>query len=381
MEPDETSRLWTDWPADYRGPMDLNLTARAASLSTCVCLVLAAPTSALAQEEEPSPEYVVDFAEEDPEAAERGWEWTLSMTGNLSLSDNRSVVDQTDGTTITFGYKLDSAFDYRRGSHELRSTFSWAEGLTKTPNVDGVIKARDELAKEAVYLYHLVEIFGPFARVYLSAPTFRGADVRPELTTYVITGADGTQDTVLQQRLALTDPLRPLTLKQSVGVFLQPLDEEEVSLEHRLGLGARETLADDQLAITDDEATPDVVEVTELESVYQLGVELVTTLWGKLYEERLAYKLAGEIMIPFASNNDDDRSALELTNIEGLAELKVRLAEVASLDYQLKIKREPQLLDEVQIQNNLLLSLGVEILERSANRQAVIDANEAEGEE
>ena len=48
-----------------------------------------------------------------------------------------------------------------------------------------------------------------------------------------------------------------------------------------------------------------------------------------------------------------------LTNVEFRANLSVKLVEWASLDYQFKTLREPQLIDEFQIQNNLLFTFGL----------------------
>jgi hypothetical protein len=64
------------------------------------------------------------------------------------------------------------------------------------------------------------------------------------------------------------------------------------------------------------------------------------------------------------ANNDEppageERNALDLTNVEFRANLSVKLVEWASLDYQFKTLREPQLIDDFQIQNNLLFTFGL----------------------
>ena len=57
----------------------------------------------------------------------------------------------------------------------------------------------------------------------------------------------------------------------------------------------------------------------------------------------------------------DDRNAFELTNIEAGAGLSVRVVDWASLDYKLAILRQPQLIDQTQVTNTLLLTLGVAV--------------------
>jgi hypothetical protein len=223
------------------------------------------------------------------------------------------------------------------------------------------VKSRDSLNVESVYLYHVVPMFGPFGRIVLDTALFRGTDVRPGPTTYHIQRRDGTTDTRTGDRLALTGPLQPLTLKQSLGAFFRPVTRDEVNLELRAGGGGRETIARDELAIADDASTP-AIEAVELDNVYQLGVEVTAQVWGALYEKRVLYRASAEAMTPIAHSAlraGDDRSALELTNIAVVGTLSFKLVEWASLDYELRAVREPQLLDELQVQNNLLLTFGL----------------------
>ena len=64
------------------------------------------------------------------------------------------------------------------------------------------------------------------------------------------------------------------------------------------------------------------------------------------------------IMIPFINDLDteDDRSITELTNIEIGATISFKVFEWLAIDYVFRALRQPQLLDEWQIQNNLLLT-------------------------
>ena len=52
-------------------------------------------------------------------------------------------------------------------------------------------------------------------------------------------------------------------------------------------------------------------------------------------------------------------SAFELTNLAFRAALSVQLVDWASLDYELAVIREPQILDVFQVRNNLLLTSGL----------------------
>lgn len=224
------------------------------------------------------------------------------------------------------------------------------------------VKSRDLTALETIYLYHIVEWFGPFARFAFSTSTFAGSDLRAAPTTYSILRRSGAVDTLVAQRLRLTESLRPTRLKESVGVFFQPVARESITAEFRVGGGGRNTFAAEQLAIKEDTATP-AVDVVELTDVHQLGVEAVAELFGAALSKGLTYKLVAEVLLPLWFTPDlpagDDRGVIDLINVSIKGTLSVHVVEWASLDYELGIDREPLLLDAWQIRNNLLVTFGI----------------------
>ena len=296
----------------------------------------------------------------EPPKVPEGWNPRLSLGMTASFGDNRGVVGQADGATLAFGLKFESGLDYRRGGHEWRNTLNLGEGLTRTPTLPVFVKSVDLLSLESIYLYHVTPWFGPFVRATMLTSMFRGADVRAAPVTYQITRVNGIVDTEVGSRLALSDPFQPMTLKQSVGPFLRPVEREDINVEIRAGLGAQETLAKGQLAGVDDEATP-VIEIKELASVNQIGVEAAADIWGTVSDKRVTYRLGVDLMIPLAHTAlvaGDTRSSVDLMNVELGGQLSFKLVEWASLDYQVKAIREPQVLDAFQVRNSLLLTMG-----------------------
>jgi hypothetical protein len=309
------------------------------------------------------PAYVIDgeAAAVDDKAKKDGIDWRVQAGATLNFSDNRSVIGQSDGSVITFGYKFGADVDWRLEAHEWRNRFAAAAALTRTPTVSDFVKAQDGVEVESIYLYHFVDWFGAFARVAWAAPMLRGSAVAGADTTFVVASLDGSVDTVVADRLPLSDPLKPSKFKESLGLFAQPLARPPITIELRAGPGARQVLASDQRAVDDDDATPEV-EVTELDDVIQVGAEAVLEIWGSMAEKRVSYRVGAEVMTPLAHNSlpaGDDRGAFELTNVELRAELSFKLVDWASIDYQFKALREPQLIDVWQIQNQLLLTFGI----------------------
>ncbi len=297
---------------------------------------------------------------EGPKPVE-GWSPRVSVGLTASFGDNRSVVGQADGGTLGFGLKFDAGLDYRRGGHEWRNSLNLAEGLTRTPVIPVFVKSADLLALESIYLYHVTPWFGPFARATMLTSMFRGADIRPAPVTYTVARVSGELETVEASGLPLSDPFRPMTLKQSLGPFLRPVEKEAINIEIRAGVGAQETIAKGQLLVADDKDTP-VIEIKELANVNQIGVEAAADLWGAVSDKRVTYRVGVDVMIPLsytALKAGDDRSSLSLMNVELGGQLSFKLVEWASLDYQIKAVREPQVLDGFQVRNSLLLTMGL----------------------
>ncbi len=288
-----------------------------------------------------------------------GWRGTLTLGASGSTVANKRVVGQADGASVTLGASITGEAEYLTGPHEVRLSAGLEEYFTRTPVIDEFVKTADNLNVEAIYFYHIptVDWLGPFGRLAVDTPLFKGFDVRADESTYAISRVDGTVDTRVSDRLLLTESFQPATLRQSVGMFARPVREEQLVVDIRVGAGAREIAADGALVVTDDDAT-DVIEVTEIENYSQVGLESVLELTGTFDESRLSYFFTFESLLPFYDSADDaDQSVTERADLEIAVGAGVRLVSWASLDYVFRADRLPAILDDWQLSNNLLLTL------------------------
>lgn len=315
--------------------------------STLVFALVYFTTGAVAAQDPLVPEKQIEEKKK-----KEGWDFLLTPGASVSLSDNRSVIGQPEGLTMTVGATLNAGAFFRTGPHEWRSTLGLTELFTHTPELEEFVKTTDLLKVESVYLYHLIDWLGPFAKLNIDTVLLEGFDVRSG--TVVWNMPDGTQRA--GQHLRLTDGFEPLTLKETAGFFAKPVEGDELTLESRLGFGGVHVFADG-LTINDDDATPEI-EVVTLDGYSQAGGVLDVAVWGNLYDKKMVYKVAAEVMMPFINDLEegDDRDVLDLTNVELTASLTFKVLEWLSIDYVFRALRQPQLLDEWQIQNNLLLT-------------------------
>ena len=306
-------------------------------------------------------EYVTEDEIAGP-SEEGAWTFTGAVNGSANVASNRSVVGQLEGTGITVGLSLAGGIDYQGGPHEFRNTLNTSQTFSRTPVIDDFVKSADLLNFESIYYYHVpgADWFGPFGRVRLDTAVFQGFDVRPADVVYQINTIDGDPFQLQSDRLRLTDALNPLTMKQTVGAFARPLRETWMNVDYRLGFGARETLADGQLVLADDAATAAVVEVNELQNFNQAGAETTLALTGSFEESRVTYLVSAEALFPLVDSvgSDAGRSVIESTNVEFATQLGFALTDWASLNYQLLALRVPALVEDWQITNSLLLTMG-----------------------
>ncbi len=306
-----------------------------------------------------------------------GWTPGVSLGATLNLNDSHSVIGVQDGTSFTAGYVFDGIIEFNKGKHEWRNTLLASAGTTRAPALPEFVKTNDVLAFESIYLFHVIEVFGPFARFGLNTTVFPSLDIRSAPTSYAIAELDGTTTNFTGRRLDLTDPFQPLILKQSIGAFWQPLHEPWMELEARGGIGAQEGIAADNLALADDSLTTDVVEVKALDDFYMVGAEAVVNANGFLDKaKRVSYVLGVGVLLPFVTSDlqaGDDRSLPELTSVEGLAGLNVKLFDWASFNYRFTVVRQPLLVDEWQINNTGLLTFAAAFGSKAPAPEPVCD--------
>ncbi len=290
---------------------------------------------------------------------EEGWHPSLNLGANISFGSSSNVIGQTDGDSKTYGANLDGALHYKRKQDEWQNTLKIKGATSKTPALPRYVKSNDELDFTSIYLHSLksYDWLGPYVRVNAKTSLFYGEDVRSETVTYEKqTRAGAVKETITGDSLRLTDGFKPLSTKESVGVFAKFIDKEDQKFIARLGFGSLQVDASGQYIVKDDEATPNI-EVIELQSYTQLGVEGGFE-FSNVIDKKTNYKLTFDFLTPIQPDLEagDNRDDLEMTNIELNFKLTSKVYEWMSFSYDYNLKSEPQLLP-YKIQETHLLSM------------------------
>lgn len=343
------------------------MTRLLATLTALCLLTLAAP--AFAQDKDMVPDASDGLrAKTDKD----GWDSTLTVGATINFIDNRNVVGQNEGSTWNLGGVVKGGTEYKRGSNEVRGALSIVENFSRTPIIPEFVNSADEAQIEVNYYYNIIPWAGLFARAEASSNLFENYFVSAVPQDFAVTELNGAvTNQGPQDRLLLKEgPFGLSVLKQSLGGFVRPLREDYLDIEVRLGAGFQEIFADRQVAISDNAATAGVIEAKRLQDSQQIGAEFGLVLKGTLAKDRVVYKSSLEVLTPFYNPvNPQDKSSLELTNVESLTQISFKLVEWASLDYQIKVVRQPIIIDEVQVQNSLLLTFGYTLIEAAKKKE------------
>ncbi|MFH1529916.1 MAG: DUF3078 domain-containing protein [Pseudomonadota bacterium] len=335
-----------------------------------VLVALAAPVAA--QPAPPPTEIIVAVPDAPAVARAVGWYPVLKAAATFSFNHNQDVVGTPDGVSWLLGAIINGGLDYvAKGGHFWLNTLKWELSFSKTPLLDEMVKSLDSFEFESTYLYQIPNMtwWGPYGNVKVKTALLPGYLLFQSPTSVATLGSDGALVGDISRprsRLNLTDSFAPTTLRESVGLWADPVRTPAYTLQTRLGVGAWEFFTRNGLNLADDAATPEF-EVKQMQDMVQLGGEVRIVMKG-LYKALINYQAKAEFMVPFYSSfiptNKDgsDMAGLELMNTEFEFLLGFKLASWASLDYTMKAYRLPPLSPDWQIQNGLLLTLTANIV-------------------
>ena len=317
-----------------------------------------------------------------------GWNPALKANGNFYLGQTSNVPGATDGLSFAFGYQINGAVNYLSSNknHEWVNTLFWELGFTRTPVIDAFTKSLDKIDFATTYLYHFpkLHIMGLFGTARVTTAMLKSYEMKAGSTDVIRLGVgeemqvDGNgnpldengqiidanhprvENYAGEKKIHLTDAFSPLLLRQGLGAFLIPIDKPEFKLDMRLGLSSWETFVQGGYTVDDNADTPDFLELRKMQDSIQIGAEF-SLMAGGVFKERLLYGFNALFMQPFYDNADTKLKGIDLMNMEFELTAGVALWEFLSVNYSFKAYRQPLIVEGWQIQNSLMISLGINL--------------------
>lgn len=310
---------------------------------------------------------------------EDGWDVALSVGANGGSTFVNNVVGASaDGWTHQLGIVVSGGADWTHGQHAIQNALNIQHTRTKTPQLDFFVKSADLMTLNSTYLYSLknVDWLGPFGRFKLTTSLFPGYEVYSDPVVISETSLDTVpgDDPIVpdpndglsageiapQQKIPLTGSFEPLVMRQSGGLFANPLDGDALKLKTKLGAGVQETITQGGYVNADDDAT-DVVEYTQLSNSVQAGGELSLDLSGTL-KKNLTWSATAGFFLPLVTTGDAPVFMEGLDSDLGL-NIGIKLAKWASLEYALSARKVPTVSPDWQVQTGIMLTASFNVIE------------------
>jgi hypothetical protein len=288
-----------------------------------------------------------------------GWDRYLRLGLSGNITDNNKVVGKTQGQSTTIGTQIEGAIDFKEREQEWLNSLNLLLSYSRSPQLSRYTKADDTLEFESLYKYYLADFSGVFTRLNLDTSMAPGYDDRIEDTNYIIQKQGGGIQTLTSDHLSLTQGLRPLKIRESLGVFTNLFDQTIFRMDIKGGLGMRQVIADKQRILADNKATPEV-EVNQLRNSSKAGYEIGSEIGGSTEDKRFTYKLSANALFPFFESPDDGETGdntydKRVLDVNG--KLSFHLAEWASFDYTYKLVRDPSIAADAQVSQSYLFSI------------------------
>lgn len=332
--------------------------------------LLAVASTARAQEEEAVPvEDIKKALEGDGEEEQKeGWSVSLRLGGNFNLTNTQNFVGSQDGTTVQIGLLVAADAFLKSGQHHWNNELSIQHNQTLTPQLDRFIKSFDLIDFKSTYIYKLQnpDWLGPFGRFALQTPLLPFDLVRVDPFIVQDEAGNALSDTVAPgDGFELTGGFEPLQLRQSLGVFGDPIQTQEFNFEFQAGAGIQQILARDGFAIQDEDGSGDplIITVREIESVVEVGAEAEVRVNGQIVKDVFYYNfLANAFWAPYSSTDRDRDDFEDQLNLKIQAAVGVVVTDWLEAEYTLNVLRQPQVLDDFQVQNGFQLVLSYNLL-------------------
>jgi hypothetical protein len=295
-----------------------------------------------------------DFDIVESEKDYEGWTFGADVGASTTWSLNRRYVGIADGHYFGLGGKIGGHTNFKQDIHEWRTSLAWLATFNKIPSIEAWIKSADQLDFQTDYLASLSESWGYFVTVKLNTSVFSGTDRRPADVNYVIEDLDQKQTTLRGKSLSLTKPFLPLYLQESTGFLGKMLNYSYLTWKIYGGPAARQNFADEQRAISE---ANEEVKVKTLRTTYQLGPILGTTFSGWYFNDKLSYEAGVEALYAiFRFPVLEAHRFAERLNVEIYSALSFKFYSWMALTWDLRAIRLPDILDDFQLQNNVLLT-------------------------
>lgn len=216
--------------------------------------------------------------------------WQLSGSTQLSTSQNTTGEDRS---VISLSSQVFGRSIYSSDPHFANLRLIFEEGFTREEG-DAFRKSIDEFEVRATYIYRLSERVGPYLRGVVNTKLFSTEARFEQPQNLLIRDIDGAPIDTRQglNEFTLSPALSPLELRQGIGINSQLIRSFPLTLDMRIGIGARQSYVTNTFALNADRTV-----ANKLRDTSTTGLEALLILNSR-FSRYLSLDSEFDILIP-----------------------------------------------------------------------------------
>jgi ABC-type uncharacterized transport system auxiliary subunit len=272
--------------------------------------------------------------EENEMAGQTGyWRFLNAIFGNANYVGDNEKGPEEHETTIILNTQFENKITYDNFpvNYTLRSLIEL--GTTKTTDTDFRISNDNFYLRNTLVLYFLKNI-GLYGRFDMESHFLNEYQYFAEPINYIRRDTDGNIiNSGLDTKTVQTKPgLKPMTLKEGLGLNLRALNTGRANLNIRVGLGLRQDDYEDVFTASDVSETIDGVTYkvwNSTESLYKRGTE-VSIVGNFQLPLNLTYYTSADFLLPY---NSDESTTIDWENV-----FNIKVFKYISIDDRIRIR-------------------------------------------
>lgn len=306
-----------------------------------------------------------------PKETDGRWFSSLIVGAVGSLAQQSNVVGVNNQLTLAGSLFVDGQFAYNGNRHSANLLMQIEEGASWIQPDEGpslVVKTRDRIRLDALYTFFVQPRIGPYVRAAAETQALDTELLVTERTAYQQVDPAGNaigepEIYNVNDRFFVADAWAPTIIREGVGLNTRLLNSRHISLNWRVGVGIRQNLFNDAAVILDTvEQTvqtgggAEVSSVTRyrrVDNLFQEGVESTVVATARIG----GWAVYATNLELFAEFDDLRRPIVEWRNT-----LNLRLTRNLSFIYFVDIQRLPQVVEQTQLQQSVLMRASWAIL-------------------
>lgn len=277
----------------------------------------------------------------DSTESSTGWNIDLVLGGSVQFLRSDNVVGKGSASTINLSAFIETLVRYNDPEHLAYLRLNIEEGGDITLPSSPYIATTDELELDLLYVYKVTDWFGPYVRSAVLTNLVPGIEELGSPRDLVRIDTDGTviETETEATSLELRGPLSPIELQYGGGGRFTWSPDYWFDLSTRIGVGGRQVFTRNLFVEVDDPATA-ALELHRVDDIGQVGIEAAVVI-DVLATRYVSLNIEFDMLDPFDAF---DEPVIDLRTTVAL-----RLASFASLNYVLRVKDDPAISPDTQI--------------------------------